>query len=135
MASKPEEILETARWLLSDGNQSEAMARVIINRSYYSMYHKVLSSLDNEPVVYGDTGVHGRLIDYLTSSDAKKNESISDKGRKQLAYALKQEKSKRAKADYDMDEDLDFSQAEQTFSAAQRCFTRCDDMLRDLKAS
>lgn len=132
MASKPEEILETAQWLLSDGGKSESLARVIINRSYYSMYHKVLSSLDNEPVAYGYKGVHGQLITYLTSPDANRDESISEKGRKQLAYALCQERSKRAKADYDMDEDIDFSQAEQTFAAAIRCFTRCDDMLKNL---
>ncbi|MPX98137.1 hypothetical protein EHW61_16025 [Salinivibrio sp. VYel6] len=130
MASKPEEILETAKWLLSDAEQSEAFTRVIINRSYYSMYHKVLGTLDNEPVKYGDVGVHGTLIEYLKSPDAKRDESIEFRELRKLSYMLEQEKFNRVKADYHMDKEIDWEQAKQTLAAAERCFNRCDEMLK-----
>lgn len=127
MSSSPEDILNTAGKIIESSN-SESEVRASISRSYYSMYHKVLSILDNVPIQYEKKGVHASLITYL-QTDAQHDEKHNFMSLKSLAYMLRQQKDSRVTADYDLSVLLELEHAEAGINTANRCFTKCDELI------
>lgn len=85
---------------------SEIDYRNIISRGYYGMYHGVLELLTKRPIPIKGVGCHESLKDYLTSYDAKQDEPYAPKDMRRLKTFLEIYKTKRRKADYDLDEEV-----------------------------
>ncbi|WP_435234496.1 hypothetical protein ACR30L_12030 [Psychromonas sp. PT13] len=133
MSVKPEDILAAAEWMI-EGSPSEVKIRASISSSYYSMYHKVLSILSNEPIRYEGKGIHAALIKYL-QTDAKHDENYDFMTLKSLAYMLKQEKDSRVIADYKLCSILEIQNAKNSCITAKRFFEKCDKLIESNSTS
>ncbi|CAH6804837.1 HEPN domain-containing protein [Vibrio chagasii] len=127
MPTKADEFLTTAESVFKLNGSCESHIRCTISRSYYSMYHKVLETLDNSPYAYTGKGCHASLIEYL-QSDAKNEERIDFSQLRRLSYMLKQEKDRRVDADYRLEFEFSGIHAEQSIQTAKRCSQMCDDL-------
>lgn len=126
MPVNPEDFLNESQNLLTDAT-SEIQYRIVISRSYYAMYHKVLSILDQAPRNYPRMGDHASLIEYL-KTDAEMDESLPFIKLKGLSYMLRQERLKRNDADYDLEDTISKSDADESIATAVRCVARCDEL-------
>lgn len=105
---------------------SEIGYRNAVSRSYYSMYHKVLSILDNDIPNYANGGVHSSLLTYLSSSNS---ESYDTRELKKLSYMLKAARDMRGKADYQLDLNIiQRETAEDSIYQAERTLSLCDSL-------
>lgn len=102
--------------------------RNVISRSYYGMYHGVLEMLTKRPVPIKGAGCHESLKDYLTSYDAKKDEPYNPKDLQRLKTFLEIYKTKRRKADYDLDEEIFQKEAVASSSALEQFLLQCSSM-------
>lgn len=127
MASKPEDFLETAKRILESENCSEADQRSAISRSYYAMYHKVLSILDNEPWTYDGKGCHASLITYL-EKDSANEESIDHRQLRRLSYQLKQSRDNRVIADYELGKEVSPQLVNLSIVTAEKCIDLADQL-------
>ncbi|MDH6024956.1 hypothetical protein [Vibrio splendidus] len=127
MATKPEDFLHTAKNLINSENKTEADERSAISRSYYAMYHKVLSILDNEPWTYGGKGCHASLITYL-EKDAANEESIDHRQLKRLSYQLKQSRDNRVIADYELQKIISPQLVNLSIATAEKCILLADEL-------
>lgn len=132
MSCKPEELLVLAKIIQELRPTSDTADRAVISRSYYSMYHKVLSILDKTPRTYENKGVHASLIKYL-SSDAASDESIDFNSLKSLSYMLKQEKDNRVLADYQIKDEIGENVALRSLATAERFINKCDQLSANIK--
>ncbi|MFL7009303.1 HEPN domain-containing protein [Enterovibrio norvegicus] len=121
------EFLDAAETLAKSSN-TEAYARTSISRSYYCMYHKVLSILDSKPMSYDGKGCHASLIDYLANG-TRGIEKHDARELRKLSYMLRQEKDTRVAADYKLDMELTPAHAEQSLKTAKRCFDMCESLV------
>ncbi|CAH8187764.1 conserved hypothetical protein [Vibrio aestuarianus] len=126
MPVNPEDFLSESQNLLTNAT-SEIQYRSAVSRSYYAMYHKVLSILDQAPRSYPKMGDHSSLIEYL-KSDAEMDESLPFMKLKGLSYMLRQERLKRNEADYDLNDTVSKSDADASLATAVRCVARCDEL-------
>lgn len=97
-----EEILKLAEALMcSDG---EAMHRASVSRSYYALYHEasIAASALSLPNVGGVSTTHERLIARY---------SAGSKGLAAIGRSLRKQKLLRAKADYDIGDDISSADA------------------------
>ncbi|ELB2081777.1 hypothetical protein NB463_09025 [Vibrio sp. RM-41-2B] len=133
MPVKAEDFFEQAKELMAL-EQNEINIRSCISRCYYGMYHKVLSILDHEQILYPNKGYHGSLIHYL-QTDAANDESLPFNSLKGLAYMLKQERDRRQVADYELSDAPDLESAQDSISTAERCLQRCDLLVQDNSTS
>lgn len=97
--------------------EGEIHTRNAISRAYYSAYHCALQlneKIPNHLGMVANVGAHEQLISKLvkcpTTSIGIKKE-IADKV-KSVGYVLRQAKTARHKADYDLSSDLEKSEAE-----------------------
>ena len=126
MAIKPEEFLTTAKELLRSDKKTESDQRTAISRSYYAMYHKVLSILENGPLIYAGTGYHAGLITYLENSASL--ELIEQRQLQRLAYQLKHCRSHRVLADYGIQEGISSKIVNDSITTAERCLQLADQL-------
>ncbi|PTC04332.1 hypothetical protein C9980_12810 [Vibrio mediterranei] len=126
MPIKPEDFLTTAESLCKD-TPSEVEIRCAISRSYYSMYHKALATIDNDPICYVDKGCHAGLIEYL-KTHAKKEESIDSFQLRRMSIMLNAEKKKRVSADYFLNDELTLLHASESVNSAQKFKDLCDSL-------
>lgn len=126
MPINAEDFYNSATETIKD-NSSEVYCRNAVSRTYYSMYHKVLSILDKEPLSYPGKGVHGSLITYL-ESDAANDESIDFMKLKALSYMLRQVRERRVCADYKLEEAIALKDAEESINMAKRFIDKCDSL-------
>ncbi|EHH1259593.1 TPA: HEPN domain-containing protein [Vibrio alginolyticus] len=129
MSVKPEDFLQESKSIFSNAS-TEIQYRCAISRSYYAMYHKVLSILDQPPRSYPRLGDHASLIEYL-KSDAELDESLPFNKLKGLSYMLRQERAKRNEADYDLEDNVSKEEAAESIATAKRCVARCDELKPD----
>lgn len=129
MPIKAEDFFLQAKNLIAS-DQSEVNVRSCISRCYYGMYHKVLSILDHEQILYPNKGYHGSLIHYL-QNDAANDESLPFMSLKGLSYMLRQERDRRHNADYELLDSPDINSAKDAIATAERCFQRCDDLVKN----
>ncbi|WP_041942594.1 hypothetical protein [Vibrio furnissii] len=102
--------------------------RNIISRSYYGMYHGVLELLTKRPIPIKGVGCHESLKNYLTSYDAKRDEPYNPKDMQRLKTFLEIYKTKRKKADYDLDEEVFQNEAIAICSALDKFLKQCASM-------
>ncbi len=126
MPINAEDFYTSAKNIVGQEATSEVDRRTAISRAYYSVYHKVLSVLDNDPRSYSGKGCHGSLIHYL-QTDAQHEESIEFSTLRRIAYILKQERDNRILADYKLDAEVSPLLVERTFASVDRCFSIIDE--------
>ncbi len=108
---------------------NESEYRSVVSKSYYAMYHSVLSILDNQPPRCNGEGVHASLISYLQSYDVKTCERHNHMSLKALAMVLAQYKDKRVIADYKLDLTVTKDQANDIVNAVTRLKDKCDSLM------
>ncbi|HEQ3533769.1 TPA: hypothetical protein VGS95_002085 [Vibrio parahaemolyticus] len=126
-----DELVQHSQSLLNTAS-NEPEYRNVVSKSYYAMYHSVLSILENQPPRYGGEGVHASLISYLESYDVKTCERHNPMSLKALAIVLAQYKDKRVIADYKLDLTVTKEQAEDIANAAARLKGKCDILMASL---
>lgn len=126
MSVKPEDFLTMAEQL-SENGPSAMEIRCAISRSYYSMYHKALSTIDSEPIRYTSKGCHAGLIEYL-QTDAKNRETIEFLQLKRLSFMLNDQKKKRITADYFLEDELTERHASESVISARKFKELCDKL-------
>ncbi|OOQ70149.1 hypothetical protein C1S86_11310 [Vibrio parahaemolyticus] len=127
MPARPEDFLQTAKQLIESDNSTEADQRSAISRSYYAMYHKVLSILDKEPWSYSGQGCHASLITYL-QNDAANEESIDHRQLKRLSYQLRQSRDNRVIADYELEKEISQNLVSLSITTAEKCMDLADQL-------
>lgn len=105
--------------------------RNAISRAYYSMFHQVMNTLKNPPT--GVKNIHKELSDYLQSPEALRMEPFDKLSMVQLSALLKQQKSKRCFADYDLSMNFSKTDAKEAITIAKRFFAYCQKMLDTTK--
>ncbi len=96
MPIQPHELIECAIELLNKKN--EAHNRAAVSRAYYACYHKAKPQLEylDPPPRSGQGGVHENLIRTLEHASATQVKGIG--------YRLRQLRSLRVAADYEIDD-------------------------------
>ena len=93
--------------------------RNCISRNYYAVLHYLINYIDKKQIpddIYA-TGTHQRVIDALSNHLNNKGE---DKIRRQLIIIFTSSKKSRTKADYLLNEDIEFWEAEQVAVALEK---------------
>ncbi|HHR6392174.1 hypothetical protein AB7185_07110 [Providencia rettgeri] len=95
---------------------TEARDRNCISRAYYGLYHKAFDSMKHCLPTS-----HSGLIEYLNQPYNRKQESqYKDMQLIQLGAVLKQQKRKRQKADYKLNEEVARTEAEASLIACNK---------------
>jgi uncharacterized protein (UPF0332 family) len=125
MAIVGEDFLDSANRYLDEGD--EVGYRNAISRSYYAMYHKVLSIITLEVPNYSGGGVHSSLISYLGHSAI--GEPYDTKDLKKLSYMLKASRDLRCIADYEIERhEVSRTMAEDALLRAKKLIERCTEL-------
>lgn len=111
--------------------KSEIGFRNCVSRSYYAMYHEVLSILNEEIPKYQGMGVHSCLLAYL--EDRQSGEPYDKNKLSQLSYILRAQRDKRHDADYELDKTgIDSAVAENSMAAYKKISGICGDLLKQV---
>lgn len=95
---------------------TESRDRNCISRSYYGLYHKAFNSMRHCLPTS-----HSGLIEYLNQPYNRKQEcQYDDMQLIQLGAILKQQKRKRQKADYKLDEEVTRTEAESSLGVCSK---------------
>ena len=100
-------------------NSSEMELRNSISRNHYAILHYLIAYTKQEQIPDGvyATGTHQRIIDAISKHLEEKGEQ---KVRASLKAIFTDTKAKRTKADYFLDKDIQFWEANQVAGALER---------------
>lgn len=118
MPSSPQELLDAAEGLAA--TSAESLLRAAVSRAYYSAYHFGSVAVQNElPLInalsiQGAGGSHEQLITKMLMAKTARWTSA--------AYRLRELKSERVKADYQLDSVVTQSEAIQAVGEAKKIF-------------
>lgn len=129
MSVNSKDFLDFAADSLTRGD--EIGFRNAVARSYYAMFHEVRSMLSSLPNF--TSHAHDGLISYLTQPD--KSEQFDKMALRALAAMLRQQKGKRAIADYDVNNVVSESDAKESIRMAEKLFQKCEDMRNPAKSA
>jgi uncharacterized protein (UPF0332 family) len=106
--------------------EQEISLRCSIRNAYYAAYHRAHELLNNEPVVYGNCGVHQSFIAYLGEEAHRHEENLERNALKRLALKLGQMKAARVVADYDLEDTVNKDLADIILKQSRSFFELCD---------
>lgn len=110
--------------------QDEIGFRNCISRSYYAMYHEVLSILNEDIPKYAGMGMHSCLLAYL--EDRQSPEPYDKNKLSQLSFILRVQRDNRHDADYELDsETIDDVIAENTLAAYRKIAGICSELKKE----
>ncbi|CAH6101008.1 hypothetical protein [Citrobacter koseri] len=121
MSIQGKEFLNASRACLSSG--CEAGYRSAVSRAYYALYHETCEVLTCCPPT-----THDGVVKYLTSDARRKSEPYELMSLIQLGAVLKQQKTKRKRADYELLETVLESEALSSITAVDKMLTKIADM-------
>lgn len=101
---------------------NEIEFRNIISRAYYSSYHRLMPKLLNAPPT------HSKLIDYLCNVNESYKENLDLVTLRKIGLILEQEKKKRVKADYFLQQKIIKRDAEVSIRHAEKFKEMLDAM-------
>lgn len=101
----------------------ESGYRSAASRAYYGFYHEVCGVLKNCPPT-----THDGVVKYLSEGTSRNAEPYEKFDMIQLGAVLGQQKKKRKKADYELNDEFSQSEAESSISAVQKMLTKIDAM-------
>lgn len=101
----------------------ESGIRSCISRSYYGMYHEVCNLLTNCPPTS-----HEGVISYLAGDARRKQEPYTPISLTQLSAILKQQKTKRKLADYDLNYNFTKLEAESSLEVGKKMIKKVDEL-------
>ncbi len=128
MAVNGQHFLDFAKKNLLAGD--EISCRNCISRAYYAMYHETRDTLTAAPNF--QQSPHDGLIKYLRGNASRGNEPFEKNKMLALAALLEQQKGKRHKADYYLDETIDGGTAQEAIFFADKLFKICDELRSSL---
>jgi uncharacterized protein (UPF0332 family) len=116
MSVTPGDLLTEAQALSADINHSEARRRTVVGRAYYAAYHALLAAATRAGYRYArddgrPPGSHENLMEW-----AMNRSGSLDLGKS--AFALRDLKRQRAKADYRLTETVTFNDAQASLTKA-----------------
>lgn len=121
MSIQGKEFIRAAQASMS--SDCEAGFRSAISRAYYAMYHETCGILTCCPPTS-----HDGVVQYLTTDARRKSEPYELMSLVQLGAVLKQQKTKRKRADYQLAEDISSSEANASLSAVEKMLAKIDAM-------
>ncbi|MEX5804548.1 hypothetical protein AB6H35_06965 [Citrobacter freundii] len=121
MSIQGKDFIDASRVCLGAGN--EAGLRSAISRAYYALYHETCSAL-----TYCPPTTHDGVVQYLTSDARRKNEPYEFMSLIQLGAVLKQQKTKRKRADYALEETILHTEASSSVSAVDKMLKKIAEM-------
>ncbi|MDB2331390.1 HEPN domain-containing protein [Alteromonas sp.] len=125
MAVEGKDFLEFAKSAVSHG--TEIGFRNAVSRSYYSIYHTVLSLVEQQIPNYAGGGTHSSLIKYL--EDPSCPERFDKRQLRRLSYILRQQRDLRCDADYELDVDtITETTAEDCIEQAMKVCSICQSL-------
>ncbi len=111
----PVAFLDVAHSLQSSA--AEAERRTSVGRSYYALYNVLLEGLTSEGLHFERSGVdHGLLVYYLTQ--------CHDRQAARIGAALRDLRTQRNAADYNMSSAIDTGQSQQAYQRALKAVNR-----------
>lgn len=118
------DFLEAAEKSLDD--LVESSNRSAISRAYYAFYHEVCAVLTNCPPTS-----HEGVINYLLTDHRRKEEPYLLRELTQLGVLLKQQKTKRKQADYDLSSTISRVDAESSICTVRKMIQKLDSMRQE----
>ncbi|HGJ5884617.1 hypothetical protein [Arsenophonus sp.] len=106
----------------------EAGFRSATSRSYYALYHEVCSILQHCPPT-----THDGVLNYLTRDTRRNAEPFDKMSLIQLGAVLGQQKTKRKKADYELDDDFLEIEAKSSIAVVEKMINKIDELKNELK--
>lgn len=97
--------------------------RSAISRSYYGFYHEVCGLLTCCPPT-----THDGVVQYLLTDSRRKGEPYALMALIQLGAVLKQQKTKRKRADYELSETVIATEANSSIAAVDKMITKIFEM-------
>lgn len=122
MSVEPGDFLKISKDLMA--NDDEISHRVAASRAYYCAYHKTHATITG-PIPNYACGSHEALTEYLISSDADNSEKLDKKTRTQLSFMLKNMKTQRHMADYQLAVCFTKQQAETVIKMTEKLVNMC----------
>ncbi|MBD8242489.1 hypothetical protein IFT95_09810 [Pantoea agglomerans] len=105
--------------------EHEAGYRSAISRAYYAYYHEVCLMLRNCPPT-----THDGVVNYLLNDARRKSEPYPLLALVQLGAVLRQQKVKRKKADYHLDQPTTPEESRSSVDVARKMIARIDELVR-----
>lgn len=121
MSITSKDFLSVAENSLTMGN--EAGYRGCISRSYYGLFHATLDMLCCCP-----NTTHAGLIDYLLVGNDRKSEPYKLMDLIKVGAVLRQQKTKRKIADYDLSMDVPETEAKMSLSVSAKLIEYINNM-------
>ncbi|QHP58532.1 hypothetical protein [Pectobacterium carotovorum] len=103
--------------------KNEIGYRNSISRSYYALYHETCNMLSHCPPT-----THEGVVSYLLEDARRKKESYELTSLIQLGAVLRQQKIKRKKADYNLNDSIIESEAIGTIELVCKMINKIDEM-------
>lgn len=103
--------------------QSEAGFRSAISRAYYALYHETCSALKHCPPT-----THEGVVQYLLTDARRKNEPYVLTDLVSVGAVLRQQKTKRKLADYQLEKEVLESEASASITAVKKILSKIDGM-------
>jgi hypothetical protein len=111
----PVEFLDIAQSL--QDSVSEAERRTSVGRSYYALYNVLLEGLTSQGLHFGRSAENHRLLVYYFTQ-------CRDRQASRIGAALRDLRSQRNIADYEMSSMIDTAQSQQAYQQAQKAVDR-----------
>lgn len=105
----------------------EAAFRSAASRSYYSLYHEVCGILQHCPPT-----THDGVLSYLTQGTSRNAEPFDKMSLMQLGAVLGQQKKKRKKADYELDQEFLEIEAKSSIAAVEKMIKKIDELKQEV---
>ncbi|EDQ2625860.1 hypothetical protein ZG05_004388 [Salmonella enterica subsp. enterica] len=121
MSIQGKDFIDASRICLAAG--SESGFRSAISRAYYALYHETCGILTCCPPT-----THDGVVQYLTSDARRKNEPYEMMSLIQLGAILKQQKTKRKRADYELAETILQTEAISSVSVVDKMLEKIAQM-------
>jgi len=121
MSIQGKDIIEVSRACME--SDSEAGYRSAISRAYYALYHETCGALTCCPPT-----THDGVVQYLSSDARRKSEPYELMSLIQLGAVLKQQKTKRKRADYELTETVIRTEASASVKTVEKMLDKIVSM-------
>lgn len=121
MSIQGKDFIITSRKLLISGSETDF--RSAISRAYYALYHETCDILTCCPPT-----THEGVVQYLTTDARRKSEPYEFLSLVQLGAVLKQQKTKRKRADYQLGETVLESESISSVAVVEKMLLKINEM-------
>jgi len=121
MTIQGKHFFKAAEFCLEDSEESSH--RSAISRAYYALYHETCSILEHCPPFN-----HDGVVQYLLHDSRRNKERHEILSLTQIGAVLLQQKIKRKRADYELNENVSFDEAKSSLAAVDKILSKIQSM-------